>query len=216
MQEKPVFRFIGHTGMKMQRIVLATFNTDKVREIQDILTPHGFELLSLCSFPYAEEVIEDGVTLMENAFKKAHASYRCTRLPSMADDTGLEVDFLQGAPGVRSSRFAGGNASYRENNEKLLRLMEDVPWEKRSARFRTIVAYVDGVKDRWTEGVCTGLIHTEGRGQHGFGYDPIFYVPEMKKTFAEMTAGEKNALSHRGKAFRKMAEILGNVKSGKV
>ena len=201
--------------MKIQRIVLATFNTDKVREIQDILTSHGFELLSLCSFPQAEEVVEDGDTLMENAFKKARASYRCTGLPSMADDTGLEVDFLKGAPGVRSSRFAGENASYRENNEKLLRLMEGVPREERSAQFRTIVAFTDGIRERWVEGVCKGMIHTERRGQHGFGYDPIFYVPEMKKTFAEMTAGEKNDLSHRGNAFRKMAEVLRNVKSVK-
>lgn len=196
--------------MKIQRIVLATFNTDKVREIQDILTPHGFELLSLCTFPQAEEVVEDGETLMENAFKKARASYRCTGLPSMADDTGLEVDFLQGAPGVRSSRFAGENVSYRENNEKLLRLMEGVPWEERSAQFRTVVAFADGIRERWVEGICKGVIHTEHRGHHGFGYDPIFYVPDTKKTFAEMTAKEKSTLSHRGKAFRKMAEILRN------
>ena len=200
--------------MEMQRIVLATFNMDKVKEIQQILSPYGFELLSLREFPQAEGIVEDGETLRENAFKKASASFRCTGLPSMADDTGLEVDFLQGAPGVRSSRFAGENASYTENNEKLLRLMEDVLWEQRSARFRTVVAFVDGVEDRWTEGVCAGMIHTECRGQYGFGYDPLFYVPEMKKTFAEMTAEEKSTLSHRGKAFRKMAEVLANMKSG--
>ena len=188
-------------------IVLATRNVDKVREIRDIF-PSPFTLVSLSKFPESEDVVEDGDTLLANAEKKARAAFLQTDLPAMADDTGLEVDALHGAPGVRSARFAGEKASYRENCEKLLRLMDNVPWEKRTARFRTVVSFVSKDNVLWTEGVCEGVIHTDFHGEQGFGYDPLFYVPEKEKTFAQMTALEKNAISHRGMAFRKMGERL--------
>ncbi len=169
------------------------------------------EFLSLLDFPGMAEVVEDGETLVDNALKKAQTSFQYTHISSIADDTGLEVDQLNGAPGVRSSRFAGEGVSYRDNNEKLLRLLEGVPREKRTARFRCVVAFVGGNGEHWVEGVCEGLILPEYRGDGGFGYDPIFYVPEKEKTFAEMSPEEKNAISHRGKAFRLMAEWLKNV-----
>ena len=194
--------------MKKKQIILATFNSAKVKEIQQIFSLDQFELHSLGEFPHAEPVIEDGETLVDNALKKAHTSFQSLGLLSMADDTGLEVDGLDGAPGVRSSRFAGEHANAQENNEKLLRLLKGIPFEKRTARFRTVVAFVDGGKDHFVEGVCEGIIHLEYRGQMGFGYDPLFFVPEEKKTFAEMTAQQKNRISHRGIAFRKMADWL--------
>ncbi len=197
--------------MNKKRIVLATFNKDKVKEIQRILLPTGFELVSLDEFPDAGEIVEDGETLLENALKKAKASFRWTGLPSLADDTGLEVDALDGLPGVRSSRFAGAQASYRENNEKLLRLLQGVRREARTARFRTVVAYVDGERERWVEGICQGVILERYQGSSGFGYDPLFFVLHKNKTFAEMTTEEKNRISHRGIAFRKMADLLKNL-----
>ena len=194
--------------MVRKRFVLATRNADKVREIQDILGDEGWELLSLRDFPQIGKVDEDGETFLDNAMKKARASYGWTGIPSLADDSGLEVDCLGGAPGVLSSRFAGEGKNYRKNNEKLLRLLEDVPREERRARFRCVVALVDGEKECWVEGVREGVILDELRGDGGFGYDPVFFVPERRKTFAEMTVGEKNGISHRGLAFRKMAEMI--------
>ncbi len=194
--------------MTRRRFLLATRNSDKFKEIREILGGNGWELLSLEDFPETVEVVEDGKTFSENALKKARAAFTATRIPSLADDSGLEVDYLNGVPGVLSSRFAGENASYRDNNEKLLRLMKDVPWEKRKAKFRCVVALVNEEEEKWVEGVCNGIIFSEYRGGDGFGYDPLFFVPEENKTFAEMTGREKNKISHRGKAFRKMAELL--------
>ncbi|MBN2030552.1 XTP/dITP diphosphatase [bacterium] len=195
----------------MNQLVLATRNRDKVKEIRHIMMNGHWEFLSLLDFPEMAEVAEDGKTLLDNALKKARAAYRWTKTASIADDTGLEVDQLNGDPGVRSSRFAGENVSYRDNNEKLLRLLQDVPREKRTARFRCIVVFADGRKEKWVEGICEGIVLSEYCGVGGFGYDPLFYVPEKGKTFAEMSREEKNAISHRGKAFRLMGEWLKNV-----
>lgn len=194
--------------MARKQFVLATLNQHKVEEIRDILKGERWELHSLRDFPETEETVENGKTLLANAMKKASASFQWTGIPSLADDTGLEVDRLKGAPGVLSNRFAGENASYRENNEKLIRLLEGIPREERTARFRCVVALVDGVGKWWVEGVCEGIILSEYRGEKGFGYDPVFYVPEKGKTFAEMQAGEKNTISHRGRAFREMAQLI--------
>jgi len=194
--------------MKKKVIILATWNPSKVKEIEQILRLDDVELCSLQAFRHAEQVIEDGETLLDNALKKARSAFRKLGLPSMADDTGLEVDALDGAPGVRSSRFAGEHAGARENNEKLLRLLKDVPFDKRTAKFHTVVAYVEEEWTHFTEGVCEGIIHPEYRGKGGFGYDPLFFIPERGKTFAEMTLEEKNRISHRGIAFRKMADWL--------
>ena len=194
--------------MIYKQILLATRNRDKFKEIKEILGENEWELLSLENFPETVDVIEDGKTFSENALKKARAAFKVTGIPALADDSGLEVDYLNGAPGVFSSRFAGENASYRDNNEKLLYLMKNVPWEKRKAKFRCVVALVDNEGEKWVEGVCDGIILPEYRGEDGFGYDPLFFIPEKNKTFAEMTTEEKNKISHRGKAFRKMAELL--------
>ena len=191
-----------------RRIVLATHNRDKLKEIRRLLDPAQFELLTLDDFDDFPEIEEDGATLEENALKKAREVYRATGLLSVADDTGLEVDALGGRPGVYSSRFAGENASYADNVRKLLEEMKDVPPDERTARFRCVVAIVDGRRETTVEGICEGRITTEPRGQGGFGYDPVFSVPEAGKTFAEMSAEEKNAVSHRGRAFRKAAQVL--------
>lgn len=195
-------------GRSRLKVLLATRNPDKVREIRRILGEDEFEIFWLDQFPDVPEVEEDGRTLHENALKKARTAARATGLLAVADDTGLEVDALRGAPGVRSSRYAGEDATYEDNVQKLLRELRGVPPEKRTARFRCVVAIVNG-QDEWSvEGVCEGRITTEPRGLHGFGYDPVFLVPERGKTFAEMTAEEKNDVSHRGIAFRKAAEVL--------
>lgn len=188
--------------------VLATRNEDKAREIRKILSARGIGLKSLSDFPGAPDVAEDGRTFLENAMKKARSCFHATGLPSLADDSGLEVDSLGGAPGVYSARYAGEGGDYRENNRKLLEEMQAVPRDKRTARFRCVVALVGEDQEAWVEGSVEGIILDECRGESGFGYDPVFYVPETKKTFAEMTPEEKNAISHRGIAFRKAAEML--------
>lgn len=196
--------------MGKQKIVLATQNQDKIREIREIFSRIDFDIISLDTFDKKFEIIEDGDTLLENATKKAEVVFQVTGLPVLADDTGLEVEYLDGKPGVRSSRFAGENVSYDVNNQKLLDVLKNVPWEQRNAQFRTIVVFKYNKVRFNTEGICQGIIHTELTGDDGFGYDPLFYVPEKKKTFAELKTIEKNRISHRGIAFKKMANILKN------
>jgi XTP/dITP diphosphohydrolase len=191
----------------VKRFVLATRNTDKVSEIQKIMNL-SISLVGIGSFPEAGVVIEDGQTLHENALKKARAAFTVTGLPSIADDTGLEVDVLNGQPGVLSSRFAGEHVTYADNNRKLLRMLQGVPEQKRTARFRCVTCLVDGNHIHYEEGISEGIIILELRGKGGFGYDPLFFVPELNKTFAELSVQEKNAYSHRGKAFRAMAAYM--------
>lgn len=194
--------------MNNLKIVLATRNRDKIIEIKDILDDNRIQLLSLDFFNNIDDIIEDGDTFLENSRKKACTVYENTGLPALADDSGLEVDFLKGAPGVRSRRFAGENSNYKENNLKLLSLLKNVNWEQRTARFRTIVFFKSFDEYFWTEGICEGIINTEICGNNGFGYDPLFYIPCMRKTFSEMSTKEKNKISHRGIAFRKMSGLL--------
>jgi len=194
--------------MKPDRLNLATRNPDKIKEIRVILNNPRWDLVSLLDFPEMGEIIEDGDTLEANALKKAKESFQWTQIPSIADDTGLEVDYLDGAPGVWSSRFAGEDASYSDNCEKLLRLMKGICAEKRTARFRCVVAYADSNEEFTVEGICEGTILNACRGEGGFGYDPLFFLPGIGKTFAELGTEAKNRISHRGIAFRKMAEKL--------
>ncbi len=194
--------------MDRKKIVLATRNQDKLKEINDIFNHDFFELISLDTFDAVPEVSEDGETLLANATKKAEVIFQETGLPALADDTGLEVDYLDGKPGVRSSRFAGEDVSYEVNNRKLLDVLKNVPWDERTARFRTIVVFKSDKARFSTEGICEGIIHTELKGRNGFGYDPLFYVPDKEKTLAEMKLLEKNRISHRSIAFKKMARIL--------
>jgi len=193
-----------------KKIVLATGNKDKVKEIVEILKNLDIELLTLENFPGVPEVVEDGKTLEENARKKARVISGFTKLPAVSDDTGLEVEYLNGAPGVYSSRYSGENATYADNVKKLLDDLKGVPPEKRQARFRCAVVLYSENDTQIVEGVCEGEITDQPRGNGGFGYDPIFFVPECDCTFAEMDLNLKNRISHRAKAFLKLRNLLEN------
>ena len=193
------------------KIVLATHNHDKEIELQHSLLGLDVDICSLSEYPDIGDIEETGTTLLENSLLKAHTVHDRTGLPAIADDTGLEVDALDGAPGVYSARFAGLNATYDDNVNKLLSVMEDVSDDMRSARFRTVISFVDEIQELWTEGFIEGRITEDPRGNMGFGYDPIFYVPRLEKTFAELSIDEKNKISHRGLALQKLRKILINV-----
>jgi len=192
------------------KLVLATANPDKAREIAEVLRGAGLAVELLPRPADVPEVDETGDTLEENARLKARALCSATGLPALADDTGLEVDALGGAPGVRSARFAGDDATYADNVAELLRVLRDVPPGQRTARFATvaIARFPDG-REIAAIGTVEGTIASTARGDRGFGYDPVF-VPEEgdRRTFAEMSAAEKHAVSHRGRAFRTLADGL--------
>lgn len=191
------------------RIVVATGNKGKLRELESMLVPMGVEVKSLSDYPGIPEVVEDGETFEENAVKKARAIQEATGEIALADDSGLEVDCLGGAPSVRSARFAGEEKNDRANNEKLLKLLEGVPFSRRKARFRCVVALaLPGGKTITTEGTCEGVIGTEPVGDKGFGYDPIFIVPDLGLTFSEIDLEVKNRISHRGKALSLAKEAI--------
>jgi XTP/dITP diphosphohydrolase len=193
----------------MMEIVLATRNSDKVREIRRILP--GIRFLSLGNFPQVPEIEENGETLEENAIQKAQEVAVRTGKLALADDSGLEVEALRGRPGVKSARFAGEGVSYEENNKKLLLLMSGK--RMRRARFRCVVALSGpGMETMIREGVCRGRIAHSPRGKHGFGYDPVFIVSGMDKTFAELTASVKNDISHRARALRKLGRDLSRIR----
>lgn len=190
------------------KLVLATHNKDKISELQAVLKDEQVSILTCDDFPGMPDVIEDGETLEENALKKAREIHQYTQLPVLADDTGLEVSALGGAPGVKSSRYAGEHASYADNVAKLLKEMSQIPKEQREARFRTVMVYLDDRYQLMTEGEVQGQILEEVCGDGGFGYDPVFYYPPLKKTFSELTLQEKNNISHRGQALLTMIKIL--------
>lgn len=193
-------------------IVLATRNAGKVREIREALAGLPVELVVRDDLP---ELPELGASFLENARGKARAAARFTGEWALADDSGLEVDALGGAPGLRSARWSGGGAE--ENNERLLRELRGVAaLEERTARFRAAVAVAspDGAIVAEAEGTCEGLIGFERRGTGGFGYDPLFIIPSLGRTMAELEPGEKNALSHRGRALRALREILTRTRPG--
>ncbi|MCO5385839.1 XTP/dITP diphosphatase [Desulfosporosinus sp.] len=191
------------------RIILATQNKGKIRELQELLADEEIEVLSLQDIKDWEEVEENGETFADNASLKAKAAVKKTGLIALADDSGLEVDALDGAPGVYSARFAGEPKDDERNNDKLLQLLETVADDQRQARFRCalVVATPEG-EEFLTEGTVEGQILTQRRGTDGFGYDPLFFVPEYARTMAELTIAEKNKLSHRAQAFRKVIPIL--------
>jgi len=191
------------------KIVLATHNPHKVKEITAIFMDTPIEFLTLDNFPGAPEVIEDGKTLEANAQKKAYEIARFTKQIALADDSGLEVDFLDGQPGVISARFAGANGTFADNNNKLLKLLKGIPTEHRRARFRCVMALaVPKGATRTVEGRLDGYITDRCRGTEGFGYDPVFLVPEQGKTLAELGPTLKNSLSHRYKALQAMKPVL--------
>ncbi len=211
------------------RLVLATHNRDKAREILDLLSDIDVEVTTLDAFPTAPATVEDGATLEANALKKAREARGHTGCSALADDTGLEVDALGGAPGVLAARYAGEKASYADNCTRLLREMNGVAEGRRGARFRTVMALAlvpadaermaavaargsevppGGADCLLADGVLPGEIALAPRGTHGFGYDPVFVDAASRKTLAEMTAAEKNRTSHRYRALVEMREML--------
>lgn len=193
-----------------RRIILSTGNIHKVNEIKGILKDMPFEVVSKDDLGFRDfDVLEDGSTLQENALKKAEELHKLTEGIVIADDTGLYVDVLNGEPGVYSARYAGENATYADNNKLLLNKLKDVPKEKRTAHFKTVIAVIleDGSK-LLAEGICKGYIAFQERGDRGFGYDPLFIVQGIDKSFSEMTQEEKNAISHRAKALINLKDKL--------
>lgn len=191
------------------KLVLATRNTDKIREIKDILRPLPLKVLSMLDFKSVPAVREDGETFARNAVKKAKVFCKVFSLPALADDSGLEVKALEGAPGVLSARFAGPNSTKEKLCKKVLKLLKGTPPSKRSARFvcDIAIAFPDG-DIKVVGGRVEGRISSEMRGQNGFGYDPIFVPRGYKKTFAQMKPAVKNRLSHRARALKKAKNLL--------
>lgn len=198
----------------MKELVLASGNKGKLAEFQRLLEGLDVQIHSMKEYPEIGEIVEDGSTFAENALIKARAVCKATGKPAMADDSGLAVDALNGAPGIYSARFAGEQRSDADNNAKVLQLLEGVEDGKRTARFFCVIAIVlpDG-REYTVEGTCEGTILRALRGEGGFGYDPLFYVESLDKTFAELTMEEKNRISHRGHANRKAVEIIRGLKS---
>lgn len=193
----------------MPRLVLASRNKGKIKELQTLLTDLPWQVCSLLDFPDGPEVEEDGATFLENALKKASVVAKTLQMWTLADDSGLEVDYLNGAPGVYSARFAGVHGDDGKNNEKLLTLLDGVPWAQRTARFRAALAFVGPNGEAWTtEGTCEGIIALAPQGDGGFGYDPLFYLPELGQTMAELPADLKNRISHRAVAMQKFRRYL--------
>lgn len=190
-------------------LVLATRNPHKVAELRTLLAPFPWPIHGLDAFPGAPDVSEGASSYAANALAKARSAAEFTLETAMADDSGLEVDALNGSPGVLSARFAGPSATDADRNRALLKLLEGVPWEQRTARFRCVIAVARPSGEWWTEeGVVEGYIATEPRGEGGFGYDPIFWVPHLKKTLGEVGPEVKNRISHRARAARKARERL--------
>ncbi len=180
-----------------------------MREIRKALKGLGLRIFSLNDFARVPEIKEDGRTFSENALKKAYFYSKTFGRLTLADDSGLEVDALQGQPGIRSARYAGERVSFKENNRKLLQVMEGIPISRRGARFRCAIALVspDG-REAVTEATCSGRIGFREVGRRGFGYDPLFILPRYGKTMAQLSIEEKNRISHRGKALRKLRRLI--------
>ena len=190
------------------KLVLATHNLHKQKEMNSILSSLDVLIVGLDEFPQIGDIEETGTTLLENAYIKARAVNELTGLPSIADDTGLEVDSLGGAPGVYSARYAGKTPTYQQNCNKLLLNLKGYSKEKRVASFKTVIAFIDGEIEHHAEGVVKGMIIEKYRGGGGFGYDPIFQPESQSLTYAEMETEEKNRISHRFKALDKIKEFL--------
>lgn len=190
----------------MKRLVLATQNKNKLKEVHHILSPLGYEVVSMDVVGLGDyDVVEDGETFEENALKKAREIYAKVKTAVLADDSGLMVDALYGAPGVFSARYSGEGATADRNNEKLLKALMGLDASKRKAKFVCVMAYIDDKgKEYVARGEAHGEILTALAGNGGFGYDPLFYVPDLGKTYAELSADEKNKISHRAKALEQI------------
>ncbi|ACB85520.1 XTP/dITP diphosphatase [Natranaerobius thermophilus] len=196
------------------KLVLASGNQGKLNELKALLSKQPVEIYSMSDFNNIKEAQETGKTFAENAIIKAQNVADSTGYLSLADDSGLEVDALDGAPGVYSARYAGENACDQDNNNKLLRSLKDIPYKQRTARFKCVIAiaYPDTPPVTFT-GTCEGYILREPKGDRGFGYDPLFYHPDMGKTFGELYQEEKSSISHRGKALEKLVANFQDVMS---
>ncbi|ELQ6106833.1 XTP/dITP diphosphatase [Cronobacter turicensis] len=196
----------------MQKVVLATGNAGKVRELASLLQEFGLDVVAQTELG-VESAEETGLTFIENAILKARHAAEVTGFAAIADDSGLSVDALGGAPGIYSARYAGSDASDQENLEKLLVALHDVPDEQRQAQFHCVLVYMRHADDPTPlvfHGVWSGVITRAPAGQGGFGYDPIFFVPSLGKTAAELTREEKSAISHRGQALKLLLEAMRN------
>ncbi|MFJ9497506.1 XTP/dITP diphosphatase [Brevibacillus centrosporus] len=192
-----------------KQVVLATRNQGKVKEFNRLFAEAGWEGISLANFENVPEVVEDGETFEANAIKKAVTISTYLGMPAIGDDSGLEVDALEGRPGVYSARYAGEDATDEENWRKLLQEMEAVPDADRTARFRCTLAFVvPGGEPVITSGACEGMIAHEPAGTNGFGYDPVFNLPEQNKRMAQLAPEEKNQISHRARAMQKLLQVL--------
>lgn len=191
------------------KLLIATNNAGKLREYADLLGDLPVQLTTLRQEGIELEVEESGATFAENALLKARAYCAVSRLPTLADDSGLEVDALGGAPGIYSARYAGNNATDRQRYEKLLAELRGIPPAERTARFRCVIALAmpDGTEEI-AEGECEGIIIDTPRGEHGFGYDPVFFMPALGKTMAELPPELKNRVSHRARALMRMKPVL--------
>ncbi len=189
--------------------MIATKNKGKVKEFSDLFESKGTVVKSLLDYPNIEDIEETGITFAENAQIKAEAICSKLHIPVIADDSGLAIDYLDGRPGVYSARYAGEHKSDIDNLNKVLSELQGVPKENRAARFHCALALaIPGKKSKIVEGTCEGVITEKPIGENGFGYDPIFFVVEKGKTMAELSKDEKNQISHRGNALRKLDELL--------
>ena len=193
----------------MDKIVFATTNEGKVKEIKEILEGFPVEVVSMKEMNITTDIEEDGTTFEENSLIKAREISKLTGLPALADDSGLEVDYLNGEPGIYSARYLGRDTDYNYKNNYIIDRLKEAEDKERSARFICVISLVlpDG-REFVKKGVMEGRIGYEIKGENGFGYDPIFYLPEYGKTSAELSSDEKNKISHRGKALRAMKEVI--------
>ncbi len=194
----------------MKELLIASSNLGKIREIKELFQNFNLQIISLSDYPQLSEIEEDGETFEENALKKARTGARVTGRLTLADDSGLIVDYLDGRPGIYSARFAGPAATDQQNNQKLLQELKEVPREKRSAYFKCVIALVDPEnKEEYTvESKKKGFILAKPRGNNGFGYDPLFFVPGFNQTMAELPLEIKNSISHRAKALKKIKKVV--------
>jgi XTP/dITP diphosphohydrolase len=193
----------------MPKLLLATSNPGKIREYRFLLDGLGYQITTLAEEGIAKAVIESGSNYEQNARLKALTYTKLSQLTALADDSGLEVDALNGEPGVKSARFAGESATDAEKVSFLLAKLNGVPWERRTARFKCVIAIASlGGRAEVCYGKCHGMIALEAKGENGFGYDPIFFLPEIGKTMAELNLETKNQISHRARASQKARQVL--------
>jgi XTP/dITP diphosphohydrolase len=198
----------------MKKLVIATHNRNKFKEMKEALAGVGWEVVPAFEFPGVPDVVEDGATLEENSLKKATVISQFTGLPAMADDTGLFVEALDGQPGIYAARFAGETCTYEDNVRKLLEMMKAIPGDKRMAHFRTVITLIGpGIEPCLVVGEVRGVITPEARGKDGFGYDPVFLPVGESRVFAEMSLEEKNRISHRGLAVQKARHLLEKIQN---